>query len=86
MVVGGDYVDDIKDVGFLLRAPWRYIGIFMHVKLAKDYSLLISSHKVGKIVHAFSGGRTMDPELWPCSRSLCLSPLLCIRFYNNGRY
>lgn len=35
----------------------------MHVKLAKDYSLLISSHKVGKIVHALEGGRTMDPEL-----------------------
>lgn len=36
----------------------------MHVKLAKDYSLLISSHKVGKIVHAFLAGRTMDAELW----------------------
>lgn len=35
----------------------------MHVKLAEDYSLLISSHKVGKIVHALEGGRTMDPEL-----------------------
>lgn len=32
----------------------RYIGIFMHVKLARDYSALISSRKVGKTVHALS--------------------------------
>lgn len=71
----------------------------MHVKLAEDYSLLISSHKVGKIVHALEGGRTMDPELRastpsprPClSLALIVRVCVCvclvsIRFYNNGRY
>lgn len=51
----------------------------MHVKLAKDYSLLISSHKVGKIVHALEGGRTMDPELRAAPRTPLVyrSALLC---------
>ena len=46
------------------RPSLRCMEIFIHVKLAEDYSLLISSHKVGKTVHAFAVGRTMDRELW----------------------
>lgn len=56
--------------------------IFMHVKLAEDYSLLISSHKVGKIVHALEGGRTMDPELRAASTpssSLFIAHPYCVK-------
>lgn len=58
-VQNGDYntSSTVSKTWASCEASRRYIGIFMHVKLAKDYSLLISSHKVGKIVHASPGGQ-----------------------------
>lgn len=52
----------------------------MYVKLAEDYTLLISSHKVGKIVHALEGGRTIDPEL-RASNPLAPHPCLSLAPY-----